>query len=170
MGFGKTYDGQEHEYRLGVFFDNLKFIEDFYRGPKQTFELGINEFTDLTHEEFKEQYVGGLRVKPESERHPVTLPTDNLKASVDWRTKGIVNPVKNQQQCGSCWAFSAVAAMEGAYAQKNGQLKSFSEQQLVDCSTRFGNHGCNGGLMDFAFKYAEQNKMELESAYPYRAR
>merc|ERR1711907_51900 len=71
---------------------------------------------------------------------------------------------------GSCWAFSAVASMEGAYAQKTGNLKSFSEQQLVDCSKSFGNHGCQGGLMDFAFKYAESNKMEQEADYRYTAR
>merc|ERR1712226_467827 len=108
--------------------------------------------------------------KPESERNVVELDESLIADSVDWRTKGAVTPVKNQEQCGSCWAFSAVAAMEGAYFQKNGELKSFSEQQLVDCSKKEGNHGCQGGLMDYAFKYAEKSLMETEADYPYKGK
>merc|ERR1712110_824987 len=169
----RVYEGEEHEYRLSVFYDNLKFIEDFYKGPKKNYQIGINSMADLTHEEFKMMYVGNKYTpKPEEERNVVILSEGkiDLAAGVDWRTKGIVNPVKNQGGCGSCWAFSAVAAMEGAYAQKNGGLKSFSEQQLVDCSKKYGNNGCHGGLMDYAFKYAETNEMETESAYKYTAR
>jgi cathepsin L len=104
------------------------------------------------------------------EKNIVKLDTSNLADGVDWRTKGAVTPVKNQEQCGSCWAFSAVAAMEGLYFQTAGTLKSFSEQQLVDCSGSEGNHGCQGGLMDYAFEYAEKHKMVLESDYVYKAR
>ena len=74
---------------------------------------------------------------------PVELDVSALPTSVDWRTKGIVNPVKNQGQCGSCWAFSATAAVEGANAIKTGTLLSLSEQQFVDCDKR--SQGCNGG-------------------------
>jgi hypothetical protein len=170
--FNRVYEGTEHFYRLGVFADNLKYIQDFNAKStgKNAVKLGVTAFADMTHEEFKEEYVGGLRLRPESERNVVTLSTANMADSVDWRTKGAVTPVKNQEQCGSCWAFSAVAAMEGAYFQKNGSLKSFSEQQLVDCSKKEGNHGCQGGLMDYAFKYAESNKMEQESDYKYKAK
>jgi len=80
--------------------------------------------------------------------------------------------VKNQGSCGSCWAFSSTGAIEGAYAIKNKQLKSFSEQQLVDCAglrAGYGNMGCNGGLMDNAFTYGEDYQLELESEYPYNA-
>merc|ERR1719253_1416561 len=96
-----------------------------------------------------------------------TLPTTNLADSVDWVSKGAVTPVKNQGQCGSCWAFSTTGSTEGANFLKTGTLKSFSEQELVDCAQSFGNQGCNGGLMDDGFKYIESKGDVLETTYPY---
>lgn len=93
----------------------------------------------------------------------------NAASSVDWtKVKGVVNAVKNQAQCGSCWAFSTIGSTESRYALKTKTLLSLSEQQLVDCD-RDQDQGCNGGLMDNAFKYLETHGAELESAYPYTA-
>jgi len=98
---------------------------------------------------------------------PTYLPTDNLSKSVDWRTKGAVNAVQDQGQCGSCWAFSSTAAMEGAHFLKTGKLIKLAEQELVDCDTQ--SSGCNGGLETWAFEYAKKSGMELGSVYPYKA-
>ena len=102
---------------------------------------------------------------------PSSLKTKlNSVTEVDWRDKGAVTPVKNQGMCGSCWAFSVTGSFEGAVAINKGTLPSFSEQELVDCSKSYGNHGCNGGIMSFGFNYIADHKLATEKDYPYKGR
>ena len=159
--------GTEDQARLAVFYSNYQKVMTHQQNPNKTYNMGFTKFMDLTVEEFKSKY---LSVKvPTLTQTPTTLPTVNLPTSVDWRTKGAITPVKDQGQCGSCWAFSSTGALEGLSYISGKGLQSFSEQQLVDCSTSQGNQGCNGGLMDNAFTYVESNGITLESKYAYEA-
>jgi len=98
-----------------------------------------------------------------------TLNIEDVADSLDWRDKNVVNAVKDQGQCGSCWAFSTVGTVESRWAIKSGTLLSLSEQELVDCEHLDENAGCDGGLMDDAFTWLETHSLELETAYPYKA-
>jgi len=140
-----------------------------------TAEYGVTQFMDMTPEEFADQYLT-LR-RDESFVDGVMAPIGFLAGeeqvadapeSFDWRDHGAVTPVKNQGQCGSCWAFSTIANIEGQYFLKNNKLVEFAEQQLVDCD-RKEDQGCNGGLMQNAFVFLETHGFELESEYKYTA-
>jgi hypothetical protein len=164
---GKTYDNAfEAMRRFKIFKDNLEVVKT-HNDAKKSWTMGMNEFGDLTHAEFKAKYVGGYK-KRAVRKAGVKLSTVGVPTSIDWSAKGAVTAIKNQQQCGSCWAFSTTGSVEGISFIKTGQLPNLSEQQLVDCSTQ--NNGCNGGLMDYAFEYIVQNGgIGSESAYPYTA-
>jgi cathepsin L len=158
----------EFQYRLGVYRSNLEFVEEHNR-LNQGFSVAMNQFGDLTAIEFGQMY-NNFRM-PEFKEQTAEVHTDNGAApsSQDWRSKGYVTGVKDQGQCGSCWAFSTTGSTEGANFKKNGVLTSLSEQNLVDCSGSFGNYGCDGGLMDDAFQYIIQNGIDTEASYPYTA-
>ncbi len=153
----KNYDTDlEYRYRYSVFSENYNEIQ--YRNSLgRTVTLGLNKFADLTNNEFRGSYMNGHINLNSRKLRTVNLPHNDLPAEVDWTTKGAVTPVKNQGQCGSCWAFSTTGSVEGAWFLKTGELVSLSEQQLVDCSSAEGNQGCNGGLMDNAFQYIIKN-------------
>lgn len=167
----KVYASPKEElYRKMTFFRTLANIADVNSDAALTYKAAVNQFSDLTEEEFVAKYTGLQGV---NEADTIPHVNKGVKAAdVDWRTQGAVNPVKNQGQCGSCWAFSAVGAAESAWKIAGNQLTSFSEQQLVDCSTKYGNHGCNGGLMNNAFNYwiKDSKGIASEAKYPYLAR
>lgn len=167
--YNKHYQHDVEWYKFQIFKANLEKMGEYdeaLKAGKISYTVGVNEYSDMDQKEFKEKILGTKMVQG---TNYVPLPTTGLAASIDWTTKGAVTPVKNQGQCGSCWAFSTTGSLEGLNFNKNGDLKSFSEQQLVDCSGSYGNLGCNGGLMDSAFKYVEDKGIELESTYPYTA-
>jgi len=171
--FGKTYAiPQEESARFKIFRDNLDIINKhnaLFEAGNSTYTLGVNQFADLTRQEWSAAYLTPMKVS--RARQEISLPEVAPQNGVDWRTKNAVTPVKNQQQCGSCWAFSSTGSIEGAHAIASGNLVSLSEQQLVDCSTAQGNHGCNGGLMDYAFAYTISNGgLTTEANYAYTAR
>lgn len=174
---GRSYaDISEESTRLSVWRDNYKMIAEHNMG-NYTYQLSLNEFADMTQEEFRLFYLAESRAASEfpvsGVMHQMEDGGEEGMASVqgdgvDWRKSGYVTSVKNQGQCGSCWAFSATGALEAQSAKSTGSLVSLSEQQLVDCSWRYGNAGCNGGLMDYAFKYIKNfGYICSESDYPY---
>ena len=144
----------EESYRERIFLENLAKIAAHNANEHKTYEMGVNQFSALTQEEFVQQYLGTIVPTTEAS---VEVADDIKVGDVDWTTQGVVTPIKNQGQCGSCWAFSATGALEALSKIGYGTLENFSEQQLVDCSGSYGNQACNGGLMDNAFKYVKDH-------------
>ncbi|VAI50434.1 unnamed protein product [Triticum turgidum subsp. durum] len=160
--YGRVYkDNAEKAQRFEVFKANVGFIESF-NAKNLKFYLGVNQFADLTNEEFKARKAN-KGYKPSMERMPTGFRYENvsfdaLPATIDWRTKGAVTPIKDQGQC------------EGVVKLKTGKLISLSEQELVDCDVHGEDQGCEGGLMDDAFKFIIKNGgLTTESNYPYTA-
>jgi len=188
--YNKHYEGAEYQLRQKTFQDNVREIAKHRAGALRNGEQpwqGVNEFTDMTRAEFLESgRVMKTKLSADARSclaNGVTadysrLNYDALPTSYDWRTKGVVNPIQNQGQCGSCWTFSTIAAIESALAIKSGKLTKLSEQEIVDCShgcvledgQQVCNQGCNGGWMWSALTDIISWKgEELETVYPYTA-
>jgi len=168
--FNKQYPTEEVFDRFNTFKANLELINAHNNGSS-SWKMGVNQFADLTPAEFK-AYLG---LKPRDNSYirsvNVEVLADSPVNDIDWVSKGAVTPVKDQAQCGSCWAFSTTGSVEGAVQIKTGRLTSVSEQQLVDCAGSSGNQGCNGGLMDDAFNWIVSHRgIGSEASYPYTAR
>jgi C1A family cysteine protease len=169
--YNKTYDSaEETARRLSIFLEaKIRIQELNLKAAEKGFntKFGITKFADLTPAEFK-KFLGYSKIH--SKVDAAVVPTTDafvgaLPTSLDWRTKGAVTPVKDQQQCGSCWAFSATEGVESAYYLAYKKLYKLSPQQIVSCDTVDG--GCNGGDLPTAFAYVKSKGLELDETYPY---
>jgi len=176
--YNKNYAHDEFFSRYNTFKLNYDIIRA-HNLKNSSFSMSVNTFADLSTSEFKARYTGYNHrdqsfLRSRNGKHTkFGAAKTAVPDSVDWSAKGAVTPIKNQEQCGSCWSFSTTGSVEGLYFLKTGSLPEISEQQLVDCSTAQGNQGCNGGLMDDAFQYyislGAKGPICTETEYPYTA-
>ena len=155
-----TYDKEFSYDNFETFKTNVKYIDTFNQA-NHSYQLEINQFADTNS-----QNMNGITINDVDEYYH--LDARAVPYSTDWRRKNAVTHVKNQGHCGSCWAFSTTGSVEGIVAIDTGTLHNISEQQLVDCSSDEGNHGCEGGIMDQGFQYIIDNEgICSEEEYPY---
>jgi len=167
----KTYHHDEFMPRYRIFKNNFDIVQQ-NNAENNGMTLGLNRFADLESSEFSKLYLGvKMPVNYDTTFESThTSSSVSLPASWNWNTKGAVTPIKNQEQCGSCWSFSTTGSTEGCHQIKTGTLVGLSEQNLMDCSTSYGNEGCNGGLMTAAMQYIiANNGLDTEASYPYTA-
>jgi len=165
----KQYNSIEVElYRMAIYYSNFIYIQ-IENAQQSDYELGENQFMDLSQEEFAATY---LTVFPEGYEYPEQDNEEYIppNAAKNWVAEGKVGPIENQGSCGSCWAFSAAETVQSYWALNKGSLPSLSEQQLVDCSRSYGNQGCNGGWPSWALNYVKANGLTTQQAYPYTGR
>ncbi len=166
-------DVTEELNRLTIWQENKAFVDAHNAAAdKHGFTLEVNKFSDLTNVEFTKTHNGyQMSDFPSSARMFSPNPRFQLPSSVDWREKGYVTEVKDQSQCGGCWAFSATGSLEGQHFNKTGKLVSLSEQNLIDCSSNWTNNGCKGGNVYKAFQYIKDNGgIDTEKSYPYEGK
>ncbi|XP_053488895.1 procathepsin L [Ictalurus furcatus] len=178
--FGKIYKSVEEEsQRKKTWQENHKLVMNHNiladKGIK-SYRLGMNYFADMSNQEYRQSVFKGCLSFNRTLNHSAAtflrqVGGPALPNTVNWTQMGYVTEVEEQKQCNSCWAFSATGALEGQTFKKTGKLVSLSKQQLVDCSKKFGNNGCKGGLMNWAFEYVKENGgLHTEESYPYEAK
>jgi C1A family cysteine protease len=166
---GKKYKSDEEFFaRFKIFQSNLKIIEEKNAKYNPTTFYAVNKFADLSKQEFKEMYLMN-NLPPYRPNGEVLYTNITAPTTWDWRTKGACTPVKDQGQCGSCWAFSATENIESVHQIAKQQLPVLAPQQIVDCDKQ--DYGCSGGWPYVAFGYVTNAKgQDTESTYPYTAR
>jgi cathepsin L len=169
MNFIDTHDKiynsiDEYLYRYNIFYNNLERVKN----NKKSYTIELNKYSDFHSSELPKGYKKS-KFNFNTETHQ--LCNNSIPTNIDWRSEGIVTNVKDQGQCGSCWAFSAIGAIEGQHAKiRNQSLVSLSEQNLVDCAYNYGCEGCDGGWPEAAMRYVIDNKgVDTEPSYPYEA-
>lgn len=177
--YGKRYENEnEEQLRRLIFRDNKEMIDkhnQLYIAGEVTYEMGVNQFTDLLSTEFESLMLPSLNITEyDSLVDFIYTPPENveLPSEIDWRSRGAVTEVKNQGKCGSCWAFPAVGTLEGQHFLKTNRLMSLSAQNLVDCASQapYKNKGCDGGWPHLALQYIQQNGgIDTEDSYSYEA-
>jgi len=168
---GKVYSATDLRSRFAIWTKNCLYI-NAHNKRGMNFTVAMNQFGDLTGVEFAKLFLG-VKMNATTMRNwraGITAGRTGLPDSFNWATQGAVTPIKNQQQCGSCWSFSTTGSTEGCHFLGTKKLVSLSEQNLMDCSWSQGNQGCNGGLMTQAMQYIISNGgIDTESSYPYTA-
>jgi len=175
--YGKVYSSKvEEEARFQVFRKNLAMVEEHNRG-NSSYTKGINRWSDFTQEEWEQVYLGGYKRQGPGSRMPASRPQDEkarvmeLPESVDWRDKGVVSAVKDQGQCGSCWAHGATQQIETYTALASGTLLELSTQQMTSCTPNplhcGGTGGCQGSTPPLGYSYVQLFGQVSESDYPY---
>ncbi|CAD8153012.1 unnamed protein product [Paramecium pentaurelia] len=159
----------DERYRLQVFIENLNYINAFNQSPeKKTYTLGLNQFADLSKEEFEEIYLK-LRVPNSDNINPKDKNFKYTEGAIDWTdgSKIIYPDIKHQGKCGSCWAFATIGAIEMKSQLVYKTLYTLSEQELIDCSGQYGNLGCDGGWISNAVEYVAIRGLSDIKDYPY---
>lgn len=163
---GNIFTGDEYHFRLGIWLSNKRYVQEKNR-VNLGFTLALNRFAHLTENEYRSM----LGYKYGHKSYPITKNIKNdVPTEIDWREQGIVNKIKNQGACGSCWAFSAIQVIESQVAKNQKQLYDLSEQNLLDCVTSC--FGCGGGWSPGALEYVyekQNSKFMLTTDYPYTA-
>jgi cathepsin L len=180
--YGKNYNGVEYARRKTIFESNMQKIREHNADLTQTWWMDVNQFADLTVEEFRANYLGNTVTKmagfstkdmPYSDHSLRSVPVSQLPDKVDWREKNVVTPVKNQGSCGSCWAFATTEGVESCVALATGKLLTLSAQDVTSCTKNpqhcGGTGGCGGATAELGFEQVAKGGIALEKDYPYTA-